>query len=101
MEVEENNLVSIPSGMTALTNLKRLWLSENPKLPSHITVNTEYYADTQQLLRNIQGPHNCKASAVLLFVSLRAFVGKDVARIIAVMVLKTQWDKCWIKKNAT
>lgn len=63
-------------------------------------METDNQADTQQLVRQIQGPHNCKASAVVLFEVLRRRgcvpLGKDVARLIATLVLKSKYEDEWL-----
>jgi len=80
---------------SCLTLTNRLELSNNPALLSHITVITSNQADTQQLLRQIQGLHNCKRSAAVLFDVLRAPLKRDVARLIATILLETKYDERW------
>ena len=90
-----------------LTPTNRLTLSRNPALPLHIDVDAWDQEESQQLLRLIQCPHNCKESTVALYGVCRKRLlvaaspdasiplGKDVSRLIAATLWQTRFDDVW------
>lgn len=106
---ENNQLRSLPSSMSKLTTLCNLRLAGNPALPERFRINAAVPTVSRALALEI-GLHygrveRCRERCVRACVAVlgvrsksalwKSYVPKDVARIIARMLMESQEDSRW------